>query len=166
MLLISQDYDEYVKEMTRRDLDWRNPLGEETYKCFRYTCVMEKNILEAARDNGGFSTVQVPSITTTSGSNTSVKGKSKGIFATLNVSDPESEDEGTTSAHVVTGNSTWIKPGSNYKFPCPLQNHYHEIAACPDFLTLTPKDRLVQNSQGTHLLYVLKTQGSKWRVQS
>ena len=25
-LLISQDYDEYIKEMTRRDLDWRNPL--------------------------------------------------------------------------------------------------------------------------------------------
>ena len=90
-LLISQDYDEYIKEMTRRDLDWRNPLGEETYKCFRYTCVMEKNMLEAARDNGGFSTVQVPSITATSGSNTSVKGKSKGIFTTLNVSDPESE---------------------------------------------------------------------------
>ena len=57
-LLISQDYDEYIKEMTRRDLDWRNPLGEETYKCFRYRCVMEKNMLEAARDNGGFSTVQ------------------------------------------------------------------------------------------------------------
>ena len=36
----------------------------------------------------------------------SAKGKSKGIFATLNVSDPESEDEGTTSAHVVTGNSS------------------------------------------------------------
>ena len=42
--LISQDYDEYIKEMTRRDLDWRNPLGKETYKCFRYICVMEKNI--------------------------------------------------------------------------------------------------------------------------
>ena len=53
-LLISQDYDEYIKEMTRRDLDWRNPLGQDTYKCFRYVCVMEKNMLEAARDNGGF----------------------------------------------------------------------------------------------------------------
>ena len=63
-------------------------------------------MLEAARDNGGFSTVQVPSITVTSGSNTSVKGKSKRKFTTLNVSDPESEDEETTSAHVVTGNSS------------------------------------------------------------
>ena len=57
-LLIAQDFDDYIKEMTRRSLDWRNPLGEETYKCFKYTCVMEKNMLEAARDNGGFSTVQ------------------------------------------------------------------------------------------------------------
>ena len=67
-LLISQDYDEYIKEMTRRDLDWRNPLGEETYKCFRYICVMEKNMLEAARDNGGFSSVQAPSTAPTNGS--------------------------------------------------------------------------------------------------
>ena len=77
-LLISQDYDEYIKEMTRRDLDWRNPLGEETYKCFRYTCGMEKNMLEAARDNGGFSTVPaVAPLTTATGSNTSAKSKSK-----------------------------------------------------------------------------------------
>ena len=112
-------------------------------------------MLEAAKDNGGFSTVQAPSTTANSGSNTSAKGKSKGIFATLNLSDPESEDEGTTSAHVVTGNSTWIKPGSNYKFLCPLQNHDQEIASCPDFLTLTPKDRWFKIPRG-----------SKWRVQS
>ena len=88
-LLIPQDYDEYIKEMTRRDLDWRNPLGEETYKCFRYTCVMEKNMLEAARDNGGFSTIQATSLAPTGGSSTSAKNKSKGVFATLNLSDPE-----------------------------------------------------------------------------
>ena len=86
-LLISQDYDEYIKEMTRRDLDWRNPLGEETYKCFRYMCVMEKNMLEAARDNGGFSTVQATSTAPTGGSSTSAKDKSKGVIATLNLSD-------------------------------------------------------------------------------
>ena len=56
-LLISQDYVEYiVREMTRQHLDWRNPLGSDTYDCFRYICTMEKNMLEAARDNWGFST--------------------------------------------------------------------------------------------------------------
>ena len=126
--------------MTRGDLDWRNPLGEETYKCFRYICVMEKNMLEAARDKGGFSSVQAPSTAPTNGSNTSAKSKSKGVFVTLNLSDPESEDEVTTNAHIIMGNSNWIKPGSTHKFPCPLQNHDHKMAACSDFLTLTPKD--------------------------
>ena len=56
-LLISQDYDEYIKEMTCQHLDWRNPLGAETYDCFRYICKMEKNMLEAARGNGGFSSL-------------------------------------------------------------------------------------------------------------
>ena len=50
-LLISHDYDKYIKEMTRRRLDWRNPLGPDTYECFRYICTMEKNMLEAASDN-------------------------------------------------------------------------------------------------------------------
>ena len=40
-LLISQDYDEYIKEMKCRQLDWRNPLGAETYECFRYIFTME-----------------------------------------------------------------------------------------------------------------------------
>ena len=117
-------------------------------------------MLEAARDNGGFSTVQVPSITGTSGSNTSVKGKSKGIFTTLNVSDPESKGEETTSAHVVTGTSTWIKPGSTYKFPCPLLHHDHEIAACPDFLSLTPKDRWFKIPRGRICYTCLKPKGA------
>ena len=109
---------------------------------------MEKNMLEAARDNGGFSTVQATSTAPTGGSSTSARDKSTGVIATLNLSDPESEDEVTTGAHVVTGNSTWIKPGSSYKFPCPLQSHDHEIAACPDFLTLTPKDRWLKIPRG------------------
>ena len=151
---MSQDYDEYIKEMTRRDLDWRNPLGEDTYKCFRYTCVMEKNMLEAARDNGGFTTApaSTSAAPATRGNIASSKGKSKGIFTALNASDPESEDETPTNAHIVTGNSTWINPGSNYKFPCPLQSHDHEIAACSEFLTLTPKDRWYKIPRG-HICY-------------
>ena len=66
-------------------------------------------MLEAARDNGGFSSVQATSTAPTGGNSTSAKNKSKGVFATLNLSDPESEDEVTTGVHVITGNSTWIK---------------------------------------------------------
>ena len=143
------------QEMTRRDLDWRNPLGEDTYKCFRYTCVMEKNMLEAARDNGGFTTApaSTSAAPATSGNIAPSKGKSKGIFTALNASDPESEDETPTNAHIVTGNSTWINPGSNYKFPCPLQSHDHEIQSS-SLLHL----RIV--GIRSYLLYLFETQGA------
>ena len=34
-LLISQDYDKYIKEMTGQHLDWKNLLGSDTYDYFR-----------------------------------------------------------------------------------------------------------------------------------
>ena len=126
--------------MTRRHLDWRNPLGSDTYDCFRYICTMEKNMLEATRNNGGFSTPQsVPTPSLSAGVNPS-KGKSKGVFTTFDQSDPDSDDDLITGVHAAAGHSDWIKPRSTHKFPCPLQNHDQEIAACPDFLTLAPKN--------------------------
>ena len=46
----------------------------------------------------------------------------------------------------------WINQGSNYKFPCPLQSHDHELAECPDFLTLNPKDRWSKIPRGASVL--------------
>ena len=83
---------------------------------------MEKHTLEAAQDNGGFSTSQ-PSLPLASTGVNTLKGKSKGGFATFDSSDPESDGEQATGAHTDAGHSDWIKPGSGYKFPCPLQNH-------------------------------------------
>ena len=129
--------------MAWRNLNWKNPLGEDTNNCFRHICVMEKNMLEAARDNGGFSTVQTTPNLPTGGGAALPKNKAKGVFTTFDFLDPESEDEITFNTHPIAGHSNWIKPGSQYKFPCPLQNHNHEIAACLEFLTLTPKDVFV-----------------------
>ena len=109
--LLSQDYDEYIKEMTRGHLDWRNPLEADTYECFRYICTIEKNMLETARDNGGFSisqSIATPSLT--SGVSSS-KNKSKGVFTTFVQSDPESDIDPITGVHVAAGHSDWIKPG-------------------------------------------------------
>ena len=104
-------------------------------------------MLEAARDNGGFSTPQSfpPSVST---GVIPPKGKSKGVCTTFNQPDLESDDDHDTGVHTAAGHSDWIKPGSAYKFPCPLQNHDHEIAACTDFLTLTPKDHWIKIPKG------------------
>ena len=72
--------------MTRRSFDWRNPLGQD--ECLRYICTMERSMLEAARDNGGFSTSQ-PSLPPAKTGVIPPKGKSKGVFATFDHSDPE-----------------------------------------------------------------------------
>ena len=100
-------------------------------------------MLEAARDNGGFSTPQLlpPPVST---GVVPPKGKSKGVFTTFDQSEPESDDDQDTSIHTAAGHSDWSKPGSGYKFPSPLQNHNHEIAACTEFLTLTPKDHWIK----------------------
>ena len=146
--------------MTRRNLDWRNPLGEDTCNCLRHICVMEKNMLEAARDNRGFSTVQTTPNLPTAGGAALPKNKAKGVFTTFDFSDPDSEDEITVNAQAIAGHSNWIKPGSQYKFPCPLQNHNHEIAACSEFLTLTPKDHWFKIPKGRFCFTCLKPKGA------
>ena len=98
-LIISQDYDEHIKEITCRQLDWRNLLGSDTYDCFRYIHTMEKNMLETAGDNGGFNTHQsVPTPSLSTGVNPFDK------------SDPDSYDDLITGVHGAAGHSDWIKP--------------------------------------------------------
>ena len=82
------------------------------------------------------------------------------MFTTFDHSDPESDDEIATGVHVAAGHSDWIKPGSHHKFPCPLQNHDHEIAACPEFLTLTPKDCWFKIPKGRICYTCLKPKGA------
>ena len=118
-LLVALNFNEYTREMTRRSLDWINLLGKETYECFRYICTMEKNMLEAARDNGGFSNIQLSQPVLSTVANPA-KGKSTGIFATLDASE----------------------------FPCPMINHDHKIAACAEFFAFTPKDRWFEIPKG------------------
>ena len=65
-----------------------------------------------------------------------------------------------STAHIVTGNSNWINPEAYYKFPCPLQSHDHEIAACPEFLTLTPKDWWFKIPRGRICYTCLKPKGA------
>ena len=118
-------------------------------------------MLEAVRDNGSFSTPQsIPPPSLSTGMAPS-KGKSKGVFTSFEQSDPESEDESNSGVHIAAGHSDWIKPGSTYKFPCPLQNHNHKIDAFTDFLTLTPKDCWIKIPKGRICYTCLKPKGLK-----
>ena len=121
---------------------------------------MERNMLEAARDNGDFSTSQ-PSLPPANTGAILWKGKSKGAFSTFDHSDPESDGDKTSGAHAAARHSEWIKPGSTHKFPCPLQNHDHRIAFCTVMFTLTPKDRWLKIPRGCICYTCLKPEGPK-----
>ena len=121
---------------------------------------MVKNMLEAAWDNGGFINTQSSQPVIRTGANP-VKGKSKGIFATFDASDVESDKEQNAGVHTAAGHSDWIKPGSKYKFPCPMTNHDHKIAACAEFFALTPKARWFKIPKGQICYTCLKPKGFK-----
>ena len=75
---------------------------------------MEKNILEAARDNEGFSNAPSSQPLVSTGA-IPAKGKSKGIFSTFDASDAESDKEQVSGVHTAAGHSDWIPPGSGFK---------------------------------------------------
>ena len=108
-------------------------------------------MLEAARDNGGFSNTQSSQPVSSTVANPE-KGKSKEIFATFDASDVDSDEEKTAGVHTAAGHSDWIKAGSGYKFPCPMMNHTHEIAACAEFFAFTQKDWWFKIPKG-HICY-------------
>ena len=112
-------------------------------------------MLEDGRDNGGFST-SPPSLPPANTGAILWKSKSKGVFTTFAHSDLESE-----GAQTAAGHSEWIRPGSTHKFPCPLQNHDHEIASCTEMFTLTPKDRWLKIPTGCICYTCLKPKGPK-----
>ena len=48
-LLPISDYDLWVREMTISGLDFNNPVGIETFNCFKKICIIERNTCESAR---------------------------------------------------------------------------------------------------------------------
>ena len=62
-------------------------------------------MLEAAGDNGGFSTsLTVPTPSLNTGVSSS-KNKSKGVFTTFDQSDPDSDNDPVTGVHAAAGHS-------------------------------------------------------------
>ena len=47
----------------------------------------------------------------------------------------------TNQSKTLSAIAIWINQVSHYNFPCPLQSQDHDIAECPEFLALSPKDR-------------------------
>ena len=152
-LLLSQDYNEYIKEMTRRNLDWRNPSG--TSVPWKKICW---GLLETME---GLALFRLPPILPLEAVLHYPRTRPRVYLLPLNNLILNLRTKCLlVLIYIVAGNSDWIKPGSHYKFPCPLQGRNHEIATCSEFLTITPKDRWVKIPRGRICYTCLKPKGT------
>ena len=132
-ILPQSEADEFVRQMSIKGLDWKNPMGYETFVMFRAICGMERDAMEASKHLDA------------SSSRKSNSTKVNHINANA-ISSSDSEDEyrahGVSSTPGQTSKSSrqWYTPG--LKFPCPLNGHgTHLISSCIEFLTMKPRER-------------------------
>ena len=140
-LLPQGDFIELKREMTRRDIDYNNPVGPLMFACFKDYCKIERNAME-----GEIADEPKPPLIPQRGA-----PKLKMAHGANYQSCSSSEDEYVGVSH---GNSNRLSsekslpPRANWyltglKFPCPLNNHKHETMACT--LCSLPKRSLGKN---------------------
>ena len=139
LLLPSDAYTDWISEMTRAGMDYKNPEGVKAYGVFKDLCIVERNKSEGSR------VLEKPS--SPKPRPRSPKSKPKSVHKTEGIieSDPEeTHDVGVfaTSYHKVR----WYLP--NLKFPCPLSGHTHEISTCEEFFSFNPTERWSKMDKG------------------
>ncbi len=51
LVLPNDAYAEWITEMTRAGLDYKNPVGEAAYRVFKNLCIIERNKSEGSRES-------------------------------------------------------------------------------------------------------------------
>ena len=142
LLLPSDAYTDWISEMTKAGMDYKNPEGEKAYVVFKDLCVIERNKSEGSRT---LEKASSPKLKPRSPKASRTKPKSVHNIATLAESDPEEmQDSGVfaTSYHKVR----WYL--LNLRFPCPIAGHNHEISTCEGFFSLNPTERWNKMDKG------------------
>ena len=133
-LLLPRDYDNWVRKMTSRNLDFNNPAGEETFRCFQSVCIAERNITEASRNQEKALSPKP-------------KSKNKNVFKARHAPDSSSDEEPSNSIHATSyHNKQWYP--TSLKFPCPIGNHKHEMSTCAEFFAFSPVERWNKMDKG------------------
>ena len=117
------DIDQFKRNITARRLDWINPSGIRTFVAFKELCEDERNILESPKSN----------------LMDSAKPKQKSVFATGRDHDSGLNEE--RGVHNLSRNPPPKWYPSGLSFPCPLENHKHEMAECLEFFSMSPENR-------------------------
>ena len=89
--------------MTIAGLDFKNPVGNETFNCFKRVCIIERNTTESSRYEPVSREVQ----------NSGVKKMIKSLHKVLQQEDESSGSENEATVHAMSG------PAPN-PWKCPL----------------------------------------------
>ena len=109
-LLPTAEYDLWVREMTVAGLDFRNPVGLETFNCFKRVCIIERNTNECSQSNPSPKEAQPTTVNKTVRSNYKVQRPEE--------EDSENEQEATVHAASELNPKPW-NPPAELKFPFP-----------------------------------------------
>ena len=115
--------------MTIAGVDFKNPVGIETFNCIKRVCIIERSTTESSRSDPTPKEVQ----------NIGVKKMIKSKHQVLQQEDESSCSENEATIQVMSGPAPkpW-KPPPRLKFPCLLTNHKHEVSTCAEFFSLSP----------------------------
>ena len=120
--------------MTISGLDFKNPVGMETFNCFKKICVIERNTCESARTD--------PALVETQSTGTKKPVKSSHKVQTQEVDYTENDSEIGIHAVPTFIPRTVCYPPAGLKFPCAVGNQKHEVSTCPDFFNFSPMDKI------------------------
>ena len=140
LILPRETYSDWISEMTKAGLDYKNPMGVVAYSVFKNLCIVERNKSEGAR--GAEKTHSPKAKPRSPKAQTSPCPKPKSVHQVSEEAEVINQAVFATSYH----NVKWYLPG--LKFPCPMANHKHELATCSEFFSFNPAERWSKMEKG------------------
>ena len=142
LLLPSEAYADWISEMTKAGMDYKNPEGEKAYTVFKDLCIIERNNSEGSRvsEKAGSPKLKPRSPR-------SPRAKPKSVHKVANLIESDSEEMHDTGVFATSYHKVrWYLP--NLRFPCPLAGHNHEISTCEEFFSFNPTERWNKMDKG------------------
>ena len=103
------EYDLWVQEMTITGLDFKNPVGINTFNCFKKVCIIQRNTNECSRLDPAPKEPQ----------NIVVKKVNKGTYKVHQQEVDSSGEETESTIHATSALAPKpLNPLSGLKFPC------------------------------------------------
>ena len=131
LILPAESYSEWISEMTKSGMDYKNPVGTAAYSVWKDLCIIERNKSEGSRQPEKVSSPKMKP------RSPRLKPKTAHMVMETTEDDLDEIQDGgvfATSYH----NTKWYP--AHLKFPCPLFSHKHEISTCQEFFSFSPVD--------------------------